>query len=171
MEADAANLPRPRPELVGESFQNPTATLTTDLLNLKKAIQTVGLEVTRPHFGGVRYWYKCPRCQARRRKLYAYCDLVENTFLPYACRVCYNLFYEVQYRKSASASYGRALRAYLKATKRFFLPGSARSIRSLCKHMRVLSRAHGMQELAQVAQRFEEILDWEALALNEDRPT
>jgi hypothetical protein len=171
LETDVASLPRPRPKLADIRFQHLTAALTTELPNLKKTMQSVELEITRPHFGGVRYWYRCPRCQARRRKLYTYYDFLDRSPRPYACRVCLNLFYEVQYRKSAGAIQGRALRAYVKALKKPSLPRSARSIRSLCNHMRVLSCVRGIPELAHVAQDFEEILDWEAQVLNEDRPT
>ena len=165
LEADAANFERPRPKLACEGFQKPTATLTTDLPNLKKVTQTVGLEVTRPHFGGVRYWFRCPGCHAKRRKLYANCDVLENRFQPYACRVCLNLFYAVQYRKSASAIQGRALRAFLKTSKQSSFPQSVRGIRRLCKQMRQFSCMFGIPELMQNAKNLEEILDWEKQGL------
>lgn len=55
---------------------------------------------TRPNYGGVKWWFGCPACRRRVRKLY----------LPpgqryFACRRCYRLAYEVQ-RKDAQ---GRAI--------------------------------------------------------------
>jgi hypothetical protein len=46
------------------------------------------LEVTRPNYGGVRFWFTCPGCRRRRRKLY----------LPpggrrFRCRPCHDLTY------------------------------------------------------------------------------
>ena len=50
--------------------------------------ETARLDVTRPHFGGVRFWFKCLRCGRRVGKLY----------LPpggryFRCRRCYDLTY------------------------------------------------------------------------------
>lgn len=50
--------------------------------------ETAGLAVTRPHFGGVRFWFTCRHCGRRVGKLY----------LPpggryFRCRRCYDLTY------------------------------------------------------------------------------
>jgi hypothetical protein len=171
LEADAAKFSRPRPKMADKHFHHLTAELWTDVSNSKKTTQTVELEVTRPHFGGVRFWFRCPACQARRRKLYAYDDFLDSSPRPYACRVCLNLFYVVQYRKSTSAIRGRALRAFLKACEQSSLPRSVQGIRRWCKQVRQFSNAFGIPELLQDAQRIEETLDWEAQVLNEDRPS
>ncbi|UCH78626.1 MAG: hypothetical protein JSU81_01360 [Candidatus Coatesbacteria bacterium] len=47
------------------------------------------LEVTRPNYGGVRFWFTCPGCGRRRRKLY----LPPRRRL-FRCRECYDLTYE-----------------------------------------------------------------------------
>ena len=54
----------------------------------------VRLVTTTPHFGGVRYWYQCPRCQGRVAKLY-----VTGSRPDLACRRCAGLVYVLQYRK------------------------------------------------------------------------
>jgi len=46
------------------------------------------LEVTRPNYGGVRFWFLCPGCGRRRRKLY----LPPGRRL-FRCRECHDLTY------------------------------------------------------------------------------
>jgi hypothetical protein len=48
------------------------------------------LLTTCPGYGGVRYWFECPRCGRRRRVLYAYPSLSRKRF---ACRRCHGLRY------------------------------------------------------------------------------
>lgn len=48
------------------------------------------LETTRPQYGGVRYWFRCPRCGRRRRVLYVY---PSNGWKRFACRRCHGLRY------------------------------------------------------------------------------
>jgi len=55
----------------------------------------VRVTTSYPNFGGVRYWYVCPRCQRRSGKLYA----LETDVL--GCRVCLDLVYKSQYRKDS----------------------------------------------------------------------
>jgi hypothetical protein len=68
----------------------------------------IPLEYTEPNFGGVRPWFRCPRCSTRRRKLY---------FPPrgprYLCRECHDLGYTSSRRsgddvKQAELRYRRA---------------------------------------------------------------
>lgn len=47
------------------------------------------LTTTTPRFGGLRYWFLCPRCGRRVGKLYH----VER----WACRRCHNLAYQSQH--------------------------------------------------------------------------
>lgn len=56
--------------------------------------QSIALDSTQPHFGGLRWWFKCPMiqdgrspCLRRVRKLY----LVHETF---GCRTCHDLTYQ-----------------------------------------------------------------------------
>ena len=169
--ADVACLPRPRPKLADTRFQHLTAVMTTKLPGIKNPTQTVVLEVTRPHFGGVRYWYLCPACKTRRRKLFTYHNFLDTSVRPYVCRVCLNLSYSVQYRKSAGVIAARALCAYLKTTRIFSSRRCVRNPRKFCKLMRQFSTSFGVPGLLKNAEDLERILDWEAEALKEDRST
>jgi hypothetical protein len=51
-------------------------------------IQVARLEITHPHFGGVRWWFSCPQCAKRCKKLYLPPGQWEI-----ACRSCHNLTY------------------------------------------------------------------------------
>jgi len=59
------------------------------VVNLWKTRQTVTLESMPLHFGGLRWWFLCPRCSRRCAKLY----LLDGRF---ACRVCQGLAYTSQ---------------------------------------------------------------------------
>lgn len=48
----------------------------------------ISLETTTPHFGGVRFWFRCPRCNRRARTLFA-----TKRELEPACRSCHGLQY------------------------------------------------------------------------------
>jgi hypothetical protein len=51
--------------------------------------QTVSLVSTVPHYGGLRWWFLCPRCGRRVGRLHL------NAHAPaFACRACHNLTYE-----------------------------------------------------------------------------
>src|ERR1700680_1432502 len=52
------------------------------------------LETTRPHLGGLRWWFTCPRCGRRAQKLYH-----PPGGSRFGCRNCYSLSYR-------SRSYG-----------------------------------------------------------------
>ena len=49
----------------------------------------IPLDLTKPHFGGVRYWFICPGCKKRRKVLYGR--------RLYRCRECQRLTYASQY--------------------------------------------------------------------------
>jgi hypothetical protein len=51
-------------------------------------IQVARLESTHPHFGGVRWWFSCPQCARRCRKLY-----LPRGQWDLGCRSCHNLTY------------------------------------------------------------------------------
>lgn len=48
----------------------------------------VTLQTTRPHYGGWRWWFTCPRCDRRVRKLY-----LPPGRTHFGCRHCYDLTY------------------------------------------------------------------------------
>lgn len=50
--------------------------------------QNVELAPTRPHYGGRRWWFRCPRCGRRVRKLF----LPPGDF-SFECRQCHRLTY------------------------------------------------------------------------------
>ena len=60
----------------------------------------IGLVTTKPHFGGVRYWFVCPNYGRRAGKLYATEEVRE-----FACRRCWGLVYRSQYRKDWREQY------------------------------------------------------------------
>lgn len=71
---------------------------------IPKLGQVVQLTSTRPNYGGLRWWYLCPRCGARCAKLY----------LPpgsgwFACRGCHNLTYASAQRARKPTGYLGAL--------------------------------------------------------------
>lgn len=49
----------------------------------------ISLDYTRPNYGGKRWWFRCPDCNKRVRKLYRRHDL-------FKCRPCCNLAYRSQ---------------------------------------------------------------------------
>lgn len=63
---------------------------TTDRGDDASAVASVvDLDKTRPHFGGVRYWFICPSCKRRVAKLYV--PFRHDRFL---CRRCHGLTYQ-----------------------------------------------------------------------------
>jgi hypothetical protein len=46
----------------------------------------IAMEATRPHYGGQRWWFRCPECRERRTTLY-----VRRGY--WSCRVCHGLTY------------------------------------------------------------------------------
>lgn len=59
----------------------------------------IDLTATRPHFGGLRWWFLCPMPKNRRRDVLPCGRRVGKLYLPpgarrFACRVCHDLTYE-----------------------------------------------------------------------------
>lgn len=50
--------------------------------------ESIGLTPTRPHYGGKRWWFNCPGCGGRTRKL-----LLPAGGSGFRCRRCYKLTY------------------------------------------------------------------------------
>jgi len=53
--------------------------------------QKISLTPTHVHLGGIRYWFICPKCGVRVRKLYKHTDT-----LNFYCRTCCDLTYQSQ---------------------------------------------------------------------------
>jgi ribosomal protein L37AE/L43A len=53
----------------------------------------IRISATKPHYGGLRLWFHCPKCDKRVEKLYS--------FGIYACRKCCNLTYSSQQQSMA----------------------------------------------------------------------
>lgn len=67
--------------------------------------QRIELEATRPNYGGLRWWFTCPRCKRRAGRLYLPKD--ERSFL---CRLCHDLSYESA--QSSRASYYQLFKSF-----------------------------------------------------------
>src|SRR4026207_1156399 len=76
------------------SMADSAASFTVTWDDGMRITSNVRLVTTTPHFGGVRYWYECPKCKGRVGKLY-----VTRTQPDLACRRCCGLVYLLQYRK------------------------------------------------------------------------
>ena len=61
--------------------------------------QWVRITTTPCHFGGVRYWFQCPRCDRRCAILY-----------PQVCRICGDGRYEVELLIPAHRQISKAIR-------------------------------------------------------------
>jgi hypothetical protein len=73
------------------------------------------LVTTRPQFGGVRYWYQCPRCWRRVRVLYAYPARGRERF---SCRRCQGLRYYVHSESQPDRLSRHARKLYRRAGSR-----------------------------------------------------
>ncbi len=78
---------------------------------------TVILLTTRPHFGGLRRWFACPRCARRVGKLY----------LPpgrrfFACRACHGLTYRSCQESHTVDSLPRVRKALKKMLAEPYIP-------------------------------------------------
>jgi hypothetical protein len=70
------------------------------------------LLTTRPQYGGVRYWWACPRCDQRRRVLYVYPRHGRHRF---ACRRCQGLRYYVHRETRTDRLHRRAKKMWRRA--------------------------------------------------------
>jgi hypothetical protein len=71
--------------------------------------QRIQIERMSCHFGGERFWFRCPYCESRRRVLYLSRYGLE-------CRGCLDLPYQVENETRDH----RAMRRYRKFTQRYF---------------------------------------------------
>ena len=71
------------------------------------ALQRIPLVWSQCHFGGLRPWFKCARCNRRVGKLY-------NTGASLTCRRCLDLWYASQRRGATSRRYLQALKLRLR---------------------------------------------------------
>jgi hypothetical protein len=84
---------------------DPVITKTVTLYWNNGTSISVKLATTRPNYGGTRYWFKCPHCNRRVRKLYAGAGIGVL-----ACRTCFGLVYDSQYRKGPRFAWYRQIR-------------------------------------------------------------
>ncbi len=75
-------------ELDGRELETPSVILRYTIRTGETVAYRVGLLTTRPHFGGLRRWFGCPRCSRRVGKLYL---PPGKQYL--GCRVCFGLTY------------------------------------------------------------------------------
>lgn len=59
------------------------------VIGLPEGSYTISIEKKSAHFGGYYYFFRCPRCDKRSRKLYCFAG-------QYLCRTCGNLGYYTQ---------------------------------------------------------------------------
>jgi hypothetical protein len=69
----------------------------------------VNMITTRMPTGGLRAWLLCPSCGRRCGRLH----LVDENDREFRCRLCLNLAYRVQYRKSMRDGVFRLVRKWL----------------------------------------------------------
>ncbi len=73
--------------------------------------EAIGLETTRPHRGGLRWWFTCPlvvdgeRCGRRVQKLY-----LPHSGRYFGCRHCYELSYESKNKDARMRAISKAQR-------------------------------------------------------------
>ena len=73
---------------------------TTATLTLENHTETIQLTTTRCHYGNVRYWFLCPRCDGRVAVLYF------NRW--FGCRKCFELVYPIENEPKADRAIRRA---------------------------------------------------------------
>ncbi len=67
----------------------------------RQVLQTVYLTTTRPHYGGLRWWFCCPRCRRRVARLH-----LPSRVQRFGCRTCHDLSYEsAQTSRGSSRSF------------------------------------------------------------------
>lgn len=75
------------------SWDRQLAKFTATWSDGRETRHVIEMVTTRPHFGGVRYWFLCPHCERRFGKLYAPASGI------LMCRVCLSMAYLSQYVK------------------------------------------------------------------------
>lgn len=104
----------PRPLQTPDSENGPdeiSIGVTSTWRDGQETYKRLRLTTTKPHFGGLRLWFECPRCNRRVAKLYPY--LPART---YACRECLGLVYWLQYRKGWRDAFFRRIRKWRDAS-------------------------------------------------------
>jgi hypothetical protein len=86
------------------------ASFTVTARDGRKADHQIAVTTTKPHFGGVRYWYICPGCGCRVGKLIAAKDM------QLLCRLCRGFAYEIQYCKGPLWAF---IRPYARLSRRW----------------------------------------------------
>lgn len=82
-------------------------------VNGQSRAQTIRLSETECNYGGVRYWFHCPRCFRRVAKLYAPAG-------DFACRACHDLTYSSAQEAHQFDSLKRVLGAGLRMLDRHY---------------------------------------------------
>jgi hypothetical protein len=59
------------------------------LLHESSSVQDIPLSSTRPNYGGIRWWFLCPKCRRRVAQLHK-----PSNAHHFFCRYCHNLTYE-----------------------------------------------------------------------------
>jgi hypothetical protein len=85
----------------------------------KKISAQVKLVTTIPQYGGIRYWFACPKCARRVNRL-----CVPDGGVDLACRHCHHLAYWLQYRKTETSRF-----AYLLASGKL----GAKELKLFCR--------------------------------------
>jgi hypothetical protein len=72
----------------------------------------IAMTPTRPHFGGLRWWFLCPTPKSRGRDVQPCGRRVGKLYLPprarqFACRVCHNLTYQSSQASDSRLSWFR----------------------------------------------------------------
>lgn len=81
----------------GVTFQiHPDKLLILQGTSPKALLYEICFSLTPAHYGNQRYWFKCPKCHQRRRKL----SLIQmnDGFPLFLCRYCLKLAYQSQNR-------------------------------------------------------------------------
>jgi len=73
-------------------------------VNLAYVNETIRLTATLPHYGGRRWWFECPACRRRARKLYLPAGAHR-----FACRSCCGLSYRSCQESHTAAGFFRRL--------------------------------------------------------------
>ena len=73
---------------------------TTEGGQQQKKVQWLSIVASECNYGSVRYWFTCPQCQQRARKVYM-------RGLTFACRKCHNLTYASSQEAHQYDSFGR----------------------------------------------------------------